>query len=87
MTRQRTDELLRLLNTHAIEHVVVGGVAAIAWGASELTRDLDIVIPYDVEHISRLLEALMPLHPKHARARISGSSATVLHSSPRSACC
>ena len=66
MTEQRTDQLLRWLNDSAIEHVIVGGVAAIAWGASELTRDLDIVVPYDAEHLARLLAALMPFHPKHA---------------------
>lgn len=66
MSIQRTRELLRLLLDENIEHVIVGGVAAIAWGAAELTRDLDIVIPYTPERISALLEALGPHHPKHA---------------------
>lgn len=66
MSGQRTQVLLRLLLDAEIEHVVVGGVAAIAWGASELTRDLDIVIPYSAERIAALLTALAPHRPKHA---------------------
>lgn len=66
MKRQQTEQLLRLLREEDIEHVVVGGVAAIAWGAAELTRDLDIVIPYTSEVIARLLAALAPHHPRHA---------------------
>ena len=63
---QRTQELLRLLLDAGIDHVIVGGVAAIAWGASELTRDLDIVIPYSSERIGELLTVLAPYRPKHA---------------------
>ena len=66
MKRQQTRELLRLLLREEIPHVVVGGVAAIAWGASELTRDLDVVIPYRAEEIAALLATLAPYHPKHA---------------------
>jgi len=66
VTGQKTQQLLRLLLDAQIEHVVVGGVAAIAWGASELTRDLDIVIPFSPENIAALLEALAPHRPKHA---------------------
>lgn len=66
LTRQRTDDLLRLLVAASIEHVVVGGVAAIAWGSSELTRDLDVVIRFDVEGIAALMNALAPHRPKHA---------------------
>lgn len=62
---QRTDELLKLLVEAGIEHIVVGGVAAIAWGSPEFTRDLDVVIPFDVDRISRVLAALAPYRPKH----------------------
>jgi hypothetical protein len=62
---QRTDELLAVLVRAGIEHVVIGGVAAIAWGGAELTRDLDIVIPFDVERVTRLMQAFAPYHPVH----------------------
>ena len=63
--RQKTDELLAVLASSGVEHIVVGGVAAIAWGGSELTRDLDVVIPFDAERIARLMAAFAPHHPKH----------------------
>jgi hypothetical protein len=62
---QKTRELLRLVADAGIEHVVVGGVAAIAWGGSEFTQDLDIVMPFDVERIARLMAALAPHRPRH----------------------
>lgn len=62
---QKTDELLALLVRAGIEHVVIGGVAAIAWGGAELTRDLDIVMPFDLEHVTRLMNAFAPYHPRH----------------------
>ena len=66
MSVQQTQVLLRLLREAELEHVVVGGVAAIAWGASELTRDLDIVTPYSPPALARILTVLAPHHPKHA---------------------
>ena len=63
--RQETAELLRLVADAGIEHVVVGGVAAIAWGGAEFTQDLDIVIPFDVPRITRLMAALAPHRPRH----------------------
>lgn len=66
MRVQQTPSLLRLLLDAGIEHVVVGGVAALAWGALELTRDLDVVIPFSAGSVAALLEALHPHHPKHA---------------------
>jgi predicted nucleotidyltransferase len=65
LTPQRSDELLRLLLEIGVEHIVVGGVAAIAWGSNQLTRDLDVVIPFDAGRIARVLAALAPHHPKH----------------------
>jgi hypothetical protein len=64
-TPQKTDELLRVVAESGVEHVVVGGVAAIALGGSELTRDLDIVIPFDAERVGRLLAAFSPYRPHH----------------------
>jgi len=62
---QKTRELLRLLADADIEHVVVGGVAAIAWGGSEFTQDLDIVMPFDADRVARLMAALAPHRPRH----------------------
>ena len=62
---QQTRELLRVVAEAGIEHVVVGGVAAIAWGGSEFTQDLDIVIPFDADRVAKLMKALAPYRPRH----------------------
>ena len=43
--------------------LVVGGVAAIAHGASRLTQDLDVVYERSEENLERLTVALRPLAP------------------------
>jgi hypothetical protein len=40
-------ELLRALNVHRVEYVVIGGHAAIAYGVARLTNDLDVLIRAD----------------------------------------
>lgn len=62
---QETRKLLRLVTEAGVEHIIVGGVAANAWGGSELTQDLDIIIPFDVARITRLMKALAPHRPRH----------------------
>jgi predicted nucleotidyltransferase len=61
-TRARIGDLLRLLARHGVEHVVVGGVAAVLQGAPILTRDLDIVHSRSPDNIRRLLAALAEVH-------------------------
>jgi hypothetical protein len=57
--------LLARLQDAGFEFAVIGGVAAIAHGASTLTRDLDLAAPMTTENLARLLDALRPLHPRH----------------------
>jgi hypothetical protein len=51
-------ELLRTLAGNGVEHVVVGGVAAILEGAPITTFDLDVVYRTDDENVRRLAAAL-----------------------------
>ncbi len=66
-------DLLRLLVENRVEFVVVGGVAAVLQGASILTVDLDLCIPFSGENLSRLLPLLIRLdarfraHPERPR--------------------
>jgi hypothetical protein len=46
---QQTPELLRRLVDAKVELVVIGGVAAVAWGSTQFTRDLDISAPFTLE--------------------------------------
>lgn len=65
MKVQRSDELLALLHRVGFEFVIVGGVAAIAHGATRSTKDLDVVAPFTAENLRRLLDALRPHGVRH----------------------
>jgi hypothetical protein len=56
MTRFR--EVLRILATHRVDFIVVGGISAVLNGAPVNTLDLDIVHSRELENIARLLKAL-----------------------------
>lgn len=60
------ERLLILLQDAGSEFIVTGGVAAIAHGASTITQDRDVAAPMTPASLGRLLDALRPLHPRHA---------------------
>ncbi len=66
MTIQDTPRLLALLVEAGVPFVVIGGVAAIAHGASTFTRDLDVLIRFDRDTMTRLLPALRNHDPRAA---------------------
>ena len=55
------DEILRVLGTHGVDFVVIGGVAVQAHGYIRLTQDLDIIVRPGMLSLSRLSEALAEL--------------------------
>lgn len=55
---QSFGELLRHLERHGVEAVVVGAVAAVVEGAPMTTFDLDLVFEPSAVNLGRLLEAL-----------------------------
>lgn len=61
---QRTPELLQRLLDEKVELVVIGGVAAVAWGSTQFTKDLDVTAPFSRENLERLMEVLRPLRPR-----------------------
>ena len=66
-------ELLRTLDRHGVQHVVVGGVAAILEGAPITTLDLDVVYRTDRDNLLRLAAALTEIEAVYrdpARRRI-----------------
>lgn len=65
------DRILRALDSHGVDVVVVGGVAARAHGASRQTTDIDCVPSRDFENLQRLAAALISLN---ARLRVAGMS-------------
>ena len=62
---QQTERLLEVLADSGLDFVVIGGVAAIAHGATTATQDLDIAMQLDAETIRNLLDALAPYEPVH----------------------
>ena len=57
-------EILSVLRDHGVEHVVVGGVAAIFHGYSGATFDADVVPSLDAQNLRRLAGALRALDAK-----------------------
>ena len=53
--------LLRALEKHAVEFIVIGGVAGLAHGSSYPTYDLDIVYAREEPNLGRLAAALREL--------------------------
>jgi hypothetical protein len=56
-------KILGSLSRHGVDFILVGGVAAIAHGASRLTEDLDIVYSRTDKNLDRLVSALSPFSP------------------------
>jgi len=62
---EKLKALIEKLAAGGVEFVVVGGYAAVAHGASLLTRDVDICCRFSVENLRRLVRTLDEFHPKH----------------------
>ena len=69
---RRLDEarIFRALDAHDVAFVVVGGSAAILWGAQRATRDVDCVAESSAENHQRLCGALSDMG--NLRLRIEG---------------
>lgn len=63
------DRILNALDARGVAYVLVGGVAARAYGASRATADIDCVPATDAENLHRLAAALTELA---ARLRVAG---------------
>lgn len=59
--------LLRALNEHAAEYLLVGGYALAAHGYQRATVDIDVVVPATAEAGRRVKDALMLLPDRAAR--------------------
>ena len=61
MTIPRPERILEALAEHAVDLVLIGGLAAVAHGSRRLTRDIDIVVRPDDGNLARLEQALVEL--------------------------
>lgn len=56
-----TERILRILDTHGVDYVLIGGIACLMHGASRVTVDADVVASIDTENLARLFDALRDL--------------------------
>lgn len=56
--------VIRSLDEHKVEFVIIGAMAAVSLGVPIATRDLDICYRRSKQNIALLVKALQPLHPK-----------------------
>ena len=64
MTTQSFFRILKVLESHGVEYVVVGGVAAVLQGAPVTTFDIDALVKIDATNADRLLTALVALEAR-----------------------
>lgn len=70
--------LIGVLNRHEVEYVLVGGVAATAYGAERETDDADCVVRRERANLERLAAALRDLHARLRIAHVSDEEAKQL---------
>ena len=66
------DPLTILSKLRDVEYLVVGGFAAVLYGAPTITGDLDIMPGADEENIARIADVLVTLHTVVREPRSSG---------------
>ena len=59
------NQLLEKLSQKGVDFIIVGGFAALLYGSSQVTKDLDICLSLTPENIQIIRDTLAPLHPKH----------------------
>jgi predicted nucleotidyltransferase len=57
------EKILRLLSTHQVEFVVIGGLAMIAQGSAYITKDIDFCYSRSPKNIAALADACASIHP------------------------
>jgi hypothetical protein len=62
---QDLNHLLKILLSHKLDFLIVGGFAAVVHGSSHVTKDLDITMLMTQENIDSLRFALKDLKPYH----------------------
>lgn len=62
---QNLNNLLKILLENKIDFVLIGGYAAVLYGSSQVTQDIDICASLSLNDLEKLRNALRPLHPTH----------------------
>lgn len=59
------NKLVERLIVSRVEFVLVGGFAAVAYGVSLVTQDVDVCCPFTPQNLRRVEAAVADLHPVH----------------------
>jgi len=62
---EKLSQVLERLNREQVEYVLVGGLAAVVYGVTLVTRDVDVCLPFTEDNLHKLERALAGLHPVH----------------------
>src|SRR4051794_20131881 len=65
MQQPDLEAILSRLIAGGVEFVIVGGIAAVAHGATVTTFDVDVCCPFSKDNLLRLQAALADSHPLH----------------------
>jgi len=57
-------EVLKNLNSHQVEYIIIGGYAAVLHGASYATNDVDICYHRTKQNLESIVHVLKPFRPK-----------------------
>lgn len=68
--------LIAALDRHSVKYVLVGGLAAVVYGATRLTTEMDVVPQWTSNNHARLAAALRELH---AGLRVDGSEEPIAY--------
>jgi len=62
------------LEKHSLPYMIIGGQAVLLYGEPRLTRDIDITLGVNIDHLDRLLSAVreLPLKPLPQACRCVG---------------
>ncbi len=77
-----TLDLLKILTSHNVDFVVVGGVAGVLHGSRLVTQDVDVCAPLALDNLTRILASLTGLNPRfrvgHENRPLPADPATLL---------
>ena len=61
MEKSSVEEIVRSLNRHQVQYLIVGGLAVVAHGYVRLTADVDLMLALDAGNLTRAIAALRNL--------------------------
>lgn len=57
--------IIKILKANEIAFVLIGGLAAVVYGSSQVTQDMDICIEFTPDNLKKLRKCFQDYHPVH----------------------